>query len=161
MKSTERQKKNLLNRNATSIYAPVKGTDESLTIEDTIEDNAAKYCFDDVNERLYLQQLREEVRRALRDNLTLEEEEIIRLKYGFEGKEMTLGEIADMIEAELSKVRTIENRSMRKLRTSTFGRKYIQEVIKSKGMCYSYNFSNIKMDLERAIAKETAVMKEG
>lgn len=140
-----------LNQNATSIYVPVKGTDDSLTIEDTIEDSASRYCFDDVDERIYLEQLRREVKQAFKDNLTLLEEQIIRLKYGFEGKELTLEEISDMTEIKFKEVRSIESKSIRKLRVSKWGRKYVEENLKNKGHGYSYNYANIKMDIEREL----------
>ena len=58
---------------------------------------------------------------------TLEEREILKLKYGWNSKPMTLNEIAEILNITGNKARLKESAALRKLRNSMWAKKNIKE----------------------------------
>lgn len=63
----------------------------------------------------------------MQTNNTLEQREILKLKYGWNSKPMTLNDIADIFSITRDKVRNIEYMALRKLRNSSWAMNHIKE----------------------------------
>lgn len=95
-----------------SLDQPV-GEDEETTLGELIVDGEAPTPFDVAS----LSQLREDVRAAL-ESLNKREAEVLYLRYGLDGGEMrTLQEVAEEMGVTRERVRQIESRALRKLRS--------------------------------------------
>ena len=70
---------------------------------------------DDTFEEVYTKDLSEVIANML-SNLKPREEEIIRLRYGFDGPEQTLEQVGNKFNITRERVRQIENKVIRKLR---------------------------------------------
>ena len=57
---------------------------------------------------------------------TLEQREILKYRYGWNTKPMTLNDIADMFDTTGNKVRNIENMALRKIRSSSWAMQNIK-----------------------------------
>lgn len=117
----------------TSLNTPV-GEDESSERLDYIE--GVDYGFENIEEKLYNQQLRRELDQVMYENLTLQEVEVLKFRYGWDNNKcMVLQEIGEILAIKRERVRQIESKSLRRLRDSSWGR------IKAKEY-YRYKFSN-------------------
>ncbi len=95
-----------------SLDQPV-GEDEETTLGELIVDGEAPTPFDVAS----LSQLREDVRTAL-ESLNEREREVLYLRYGLDGGEMrTLQEVAEALGVTRERVRQIESRALRKMRS--------------------------------------------
>ncbi|MCD6290716.1 MAG: sigma-70 family RNA polymerase sigma factor [Anaerolineae bacterium] len=95
-----------------SLDQPV-GEDEETTLGELIVDADAPTPFDVAS----LSQLREDVRAAL-ESLNEREREVLYLRYGLDGGEMrTLQEVAEELHVTRERVRQIESRALRKMRS--------------------------------------------
>ncbi|HEY63702.1 MAG TPA: sigma-70 family RNA polymerase sigma factor [Caldilineae bacterium] len=95
-----------------SLDQPV-GEDEETTLGELIVDGDAPTPFDVAS----LSQLREDVRNAL-ESLNEREREVLYLRYGLDGGEMrTLQEVAEELGVTRERVRQIESRALRKMRS--------------------------------------------
>lgn len=101
-----------------SIDTPTK-INEDLKIIDTIED--IDHSFENVEEHIYLKQLRNDLEQAMNGNNTLFEREVLKLHYGWDNKSCTLNEIAEIFDTDISKIRNTESKALKKLRTSEWG----------------------------------------
>ncbi|MGZ4174041.1 MAG: sigma-70 family RNA polymerase sigma factor [Solirubrobacteraceae bacterium] len=99
-------------RNARALEAPAGGDDDSAsTLRDLVADPRAEDAFEGVPRRLAAAHLP-----GLLDRLNERERKIIRARYGLDGREHTLREIAEELGVSAERVRQIEEASMRKLR---------------------------------------------
>jgi RNA polymerase primary sigma factor len=95
-----------------SLDQPV-GEDEETTLGELIVDGEAPTPFDVASQS----QLREDVRTAL-ESLNQREAEVLFLRYGLDGGDMrTLQEVAEELGVTRERVRQIESRALRKLRS--------------------------------------------
>lgn len=95
-----------------SLDQPV-GEDEETTLGELIVDGEAPTPFDVAS----LSQLREDVRTAL-ESLNQREADVLYLRYGLDGGDMrTLQEVAEELGVTRERVRQIESRALRKLRS--------------------------------------------
>lgn len=93
-----------------SLDTPAGGEDDSqMTLADVIADVAKA-----VDVEIYSEQVQNHVRTAL-DKLPEREQQVIKLRYGFDGDPMTLGEIAWVIGCTKPSVMNYENRALLKL----------------------------------------------
>ena len=113
---TRRQKQDPLN-NSTSMDKPIGEEDDGGTLGDFIPDPSAVQAFQDVEERLYLEQLHAALERAM-GTLEADEEAFIRARY-YQGR--TLEEIGPQ-------ARTLESHALVKLRRSRVRRELEQFV---------------------------------
>lgn len=124
-KSSREVANNKFNSNCISLDKPMK-EDEEDELKNTIGD--VDYGFENVEEKIYIGQLREELENAMLDNNTLREREILQLCYGWNNqKEFTYTEIAEIFSMSYSRVSQIEFNALRKLRNSDWGKDKIKE----------------------------------
>lgn len=96
------------------------GEDKDQELMDTIE--GIDYSFENIEEKIYIEELRQELEEAMLEYNTLQQREVIKLRYGWNGaKMMKYEDIADVLNVSRSRVNSIENTAIRKLRHSVWG----------------------------------------
>jgi RNA polymerase sigma factor (sigma-70 family) len=121
---------NKLYNSCISLDVPLKA-DEEIQLKDTIE--SIDYGFENVEEKIYIGQLREELESAMMHNNTLKEREILQLCYGWDyQKTFTYKEVAEVLNLKQNSIPQIEFNALRKLRNSTWGREKAKEYISFK-----------------------------
>lgn len=109
----------------TSLNAPV-GEDKDLgELGDFIE--GVDYGFENIEEKVYLSKLREDLDKVMIKNNNLREREVLKFKYGWNSKQLTLQEIGEIFDIKGERVRQIEYMALRKLRNSSWVRENIKE----------------------------------
>ena len=94
-----------------SLYTP---TVEDMQLEETIKDDTD--YIEEADYRLDNQILHKELDEVMYKYLTLREQEVLKLRYGFDCKACTFIEIADMLDVSRSLSGTIHNNAIRKIR---------------------------------------------
>lgn len=118
--SSKDVKNNEFYNNCTSLNTPI-GDDNNSELLDTIQSNSND--FESLEKKLYIQQLHDDLEKAMSDNLTLKEREILKMNFGWGSMEpLYLVDISKILNMETNEVLNIERRSLRKLRNSRFGR---------------------------------------
>ncbi|NRT78649.1 sigma-70 family RNA polymerase sigma factor [Clostridium beijerinckii] len=121
---------NKLYNSCISLDVPLQA-DEYIQLKDTIE--SIDDGFENVEEKIYIKQLREELEDAMLDNNTLKEREILHLCYGWDyQKTFTYKEVAETLNISINSIPQIEFNALRKLRNSTWGKDKYKECIGSK-----------------------------
>ena len=108
----------------TSINAPI-GEDETEEVIDFIE--GIDYGFENIEEKIFLQNLRKELEEVMQSCNTLEQREVLKSKYGWNTKPMMLNDIAEIFNSTVSKVRNTEILALRKLRNSSWAMQNVKE----------------------------------
>lgn len=107
------------------------GEEEDTELLDTID--SQDESIDNIEEQLYIKQLRNELEKAMVQANTLKEREILKLHYGWDTEPITSNEIGEIFKMDSDKVRNTEYRALRKIRNSIWGRiigkKYRDEII--------------------------------
>lgn len=98
---------------------------ETRELGEFIED--IDYGFESIEEKLFLKNLRKELENLMQTHNTLEQREILKLKYGWNTTPMKLDDIADIFGITKDKVRNIEYMALRKLRHSSWAMNRIKE----------------------------------
>ena len=93
-----------------SLDTPI-GEDEDSYLSDIIRDDSAE----DPEESAVIEFLKEQINEVLA-SLTEREQRVIRLRYGFEGRERTLEEVGQEFNITRERVRQIEAKAIKKLR---------------------------------------------
>lgn len=106
-------------KNCTSLNIPV-GENAAEEIICFVED--VDYSFENIEEKIFLSNLKNELEKAMQDHNTLEQREILKYRYGWNTKPMTLNDIANIFDITCDKVRNIESMALRKLRLSKWVR---------------------------------------
>ncbi|MDP4178043.1 MAG: sigma-70 family RNA polymerase sigma factor [Bacillota bacterium] len=102
-----------------SLNAPTSD-DEDNEILDYIED--VYYSFENIEEKLYIQQPHAELDQVMKENLTLLERQILELNYGWKNnKVMALQDVGQIFDMSKERTRQIERRACNKLRRSKWG----------------------------------------
>lgn len=114
--------------NEISVYTPTN--EEDTTLLDMLKDEKNQY--EVVEDRLYHEQLRNELETVMRENNTLREREVLKLNYGWDNEPMTLKEIGELFNVTGSMARQIKAKAMRKLRNSKWGRGKAREIYVKK-----------------------------
>lgn len=109
----------------TSLNTPT-GEDCNTELLDYIE--GVDYSFENIEDRLYNQQLRRELEEVMNSSNTLREREIIKLHYGWDKSRMTLQEVAELFGISLERARQIKDQGFKKIRQSSWGRAKAREV---------------------------------
>lgn len=116
--------------NCISLDVPLQA-DEDIQQKDTIE--SIDYGFENVEERIYIQQLREELEDAMLDNNTLKEREILQLCYGWDyQKTFTYKEVAETLNITINSIPQIEFNALKKLRNSAWGKEKVKGYMRDK-----------------------------
>lgn len=112
--------------NEISLNIPVN-EDGDITLLDTVEDDCRAY--ENVEDRLYNQQLKQELEEAMCKCTTLKEREVLKLLYGWNGaKCMKYEEIGDMFNIPKQSVKNSQIRALSKLRKSGWGIRKAKEI---------------------------------
>ena len=108
----------------TSLNAP-RGEDETGEVIGFIE--GVDYGFENIEEKIFLQNLRKDLEEVMQSYNTLEQREILKSKYGWNAKPMMLNDIAELFNSTVSKVRNTEILALRKLRNSSWAMQNVKE----------------------------------
>ncbi len=129
---------NKLYNSTKSLNTPI-GEDEDIELIDTVQ--AIDNSFEDIEHKLYLKQLREELEEVMKDRLTLRQRDILQFRYGWNTKPMTLNEIGEILGITQERVRQIVAKSLRDMRKSpwlrTKGVEYADEIFRGSRLTYS------------------------
>lgn len=126
------------------------GDDEETELLELIDshDNS----IENVDEQIYLKELRRELEGAMIDYNSLREREVLKLHYGWNIEPIILSEIGELLQVSTERVRQIECNALRKLFNSKWGRtmgmQYAEEIIGTYNYSYSYREVEKKIDLE-------------
>ncbi|NOW92511.1 RNA polymerase sigma factor (sigma-70 family) [Clostridium beijerinckii] len=121
---------NKLYNSCVSLDVPVQ-EDNDIQLKDTIE--SVDYGFENVEETIYIKQLRAELESAMIHNNTLREREILKLCYGWNyQKTFTYKEVAETLNISINSIPQIEFNALRKLRNSKWGKDKFKEYVTEK-----------------------------
>lgn len=91
------------------------------------------YGFENIEDKLYYQQLKNEIEEVMEQNNTLNEREILKLHYGWDrGNCLSLNDLGDIFGITSERVRQIESKALRKIRSSSWGRNKAVELYAQK-----------------------------
>jgi RNA polymerase sigma factor (sigma-70 family) len=119
-----------LYKTAKSLNTPV-GEEEDTELLNMIDghDNS----MEDIEDKIYIKQLRSELEDAMVQANTLREREVLKLHYGWDVEPITVNEIGDMFSIPAEKANQIKSIALRKIQNSVWGRtvgkKYRDEII--------------------------------
>lgn len=126
-----------LNSESLRLNAPVKDGEE-IEFVDTVK--CEEYGYDNTEDKILLNNLRRELEETMDQVLEPIERDIIKLAYGWDGKDSTYEEIGQSLNITFRKVLTLRAKAGRKLRCSkwvrTVGRKYKRELIGDRKTYY-------------------------
>lgn len=122
-RSSKEVENNKFFNNCTSLNAPI-GEDETEKVIDFVE--GVDYGFENVEEKIFLINLRNELEEVMQKYNTLEQREILKNRYGWNTKPMALNDIAEIFNSTVSKVRNTETLALRKLRHSSWAMQNIK-----------------------------------
>ncbi|KFX59287.1 sigma-70 family RNA polymerase sigma factor [Clostridium botulinum] len=115
------------------------GEEEETELLETID--SQDESIDNIEEQLYIKQLRNELEKVMVQANTLKEREILKLHYGWDTEPVVSTEIGEIFNIDSNKVRQIEAIALRKIRNSvwcrTTGKKYRDEIIGSYAFTYT------------------------
>lgn len=124
----------------TSLNIPI-GQDRDIEILDTVE--SVDYSLENVEEKLYYQQLRQELNEVMDTTNTLREREVLKLHYGWDNNKcFPLDEIGYILDIEGKGVKQIETKAMTKIRQSKWGRLKAKEMYDEKKSKAIYSISD-------------------
>lgn len=116
---------NKLYSSCTSLNITTGEEGEEIELGEFIED--IDHGFENAEEKLFLKNLREELEELMQTHNTLEQREILKLKYGWNTTPMKLDDIANIFDITINKVNSIEHMALRKLRNSSWAMNRIKE----------------------------------
>lgn len=116
---------NNLYNSCTSLNAPVGEDKDTGELVDFIEE--IDYGFENIEENIFFKNLRKELEEVMKTHNTLEQREVLKLKYGWNTRQFTLREIGDIFDITSERVRQIEYMALRKLRNSSWAMNNIKE----------------------------------
>lgn len=116
---------NKLYSSCTSLNITTGEEGETRELGEFIED--IEYGYDNIEEKLFIANLRKELENLMQTHNTLEQREILKFKYGWNTTPMKLDDIANIFGITISKVNNIEHMALRKLRNSSWAINHIKE----------------------------------
>ncbi|MDY4823472.1 MAG: sigma-70 family RNA polymerase sigma factor [Bacilli bacterium] len=109
-----------LNNSCISLNTP---TDEEGEMELIDYIKGVDYSYENVEEKIYNEQLHQELEQVMNETLTLQEREAIKFSYGWNNiKPMTLEEIGDIFNVSHERIRQVKKKGFRKLRLSSWAK---------------------------------------
>ena len=107
----------------TSLNIPVRGKDgEEGELEHIDFIEGVDYSFENVEEKVYIEQLRKELEQVMNERNTLQEREVLKLHYGwYNNRSMKMSEVGEVFNMSGRKAIEIENKALRKIRSSRWG----------------------------------------
>ncbi|MFR4583230.1 sigma-70 family RNA polymerase sigma factor [Clostridium cadaveris] len=125
-----------LNNSCTSLNQFVND-DVGVELIDTIESDSDDIAL--IEDRMYYDEMRSNLETAMMKSNSLEEREVLKFKYGWNGNPMTLKEISDIITISEEKTRQCYNRALRRLRNNMDLRKYWVKIYMEEYAAYNYS----------------------
>ncbi|MGG7058385.1 sigma-70 family RNA polymerase sigma factor [Clostridium tertium] len=116
---------NKLYSSCTSLNITTGEEGEKKELGEFIED--IDHGFENIEEKLFLKNLRKELEELMQTHNTLEQREILKFKYGWNTTPMKLEDIANILGITINKVNNIEHMALRKLRNSMWAKKNMRE----------------------------------
>ncbi len=108
-------------KNNTKFYKSMASLNTPLKIEETTElleiIDSHDTDIENVEHKLYLEKLREDLETLMRENTTKKETNILKFHYGWDCKRCTFSEIADMLKISDSTAQAIESAALKKMRS--------------------------------------------
>lgn len=136
-----------LNNSCTSLNQFI-GDDNDTELIEMIESNSDDIMV--IEDRMYYEEMRNNLEAAMMKSNSLEEREVLKFKYGWNGNPMTLKEISDIITISEEKTRQCYNRALRRLRNNMELRKYWVRIYMEEYVAYNdntYSYVDKKIDL--------------
>ncbi|WP_066889379.1 sigma-70 family RNA polymerase sigma factor [Clostridium nigeriense] len=124
-RSTKQIGNNKLYSSCTSLNITTGEEGETRELGDFIE--KIDYGFENVEEKIYIQNLRKELEEVMNQYNTLEQRQILKFRYGWNSKRMNLNEISEIVCISSNRVRDIEKQALRKLRNSSWAMNNLKE----------------------------------
>lgn len=105
------------------------------------------YGFENVEERIYQNQLRADLERVMNKSTSLSEREVLKLHYGWYGNGyMTTEEVGEVLSMPGAKIRNYESKAIRKLRNSNWARTVFKKYYSADGISHGSMFK-IRKDI--------------
>lgn len=125
------------------------GDDEETELLELV--NSHYNGIENVDEQIYLEELRDELEEAMMEYNSLREREVLKLRYGWNIKPIVLSEIGELLQVSTERVRQIEYNALRKLFNSKWcrntGRHYAEDIIGAS--TYTYREVEKKIDFDQ------------
>jgi RNA polymerase sigma factor (sigma-70 family) len=125
------------------------GDDEETELLELV--NSHYKGIENVDEQIYLEELRKELEEAMMEYNSLREREVLKLRYGWNIKPIVLSEIGELLQISTERVRQIEYNALRKLFNSKWcrnrGRHYAEDIIGAS--TYTYREVEKKIDFDQ------------
>ena len=102
-----------------SLNVPIS-EDGETELSDTLGQEDEEFC--SVEDSIYHQELNQEIRQAMNDTLSEKQRQVIFMRYGFNGTIYTLEQTGEHMGFTGARAREVERESLRKLRSSRWGR---------------------------------------
>lgn len=108
-----------------SLNKPAYSEDDETELGDTIQSEENEFCR--IEDSVYYKQLNEELKQVMDERLSLQQKQVVQYRYGLECKAFTLSELGDLFSLSVERIRQIELESLKRMRTSTWGRRMMAE----------------------------------
>jgi RNA polymerase primary sigma factor len=120
----------------TSLNIPIT-EDSNAELLDCIE--SVDYSYENIEDKLYNKQLRQELEEVMSNHNTLKEREILKLHFGWDTSSMSLRDIGEIFNISGQRVMQLETIALRKVRQSKWARLKAKELYinKRKDSIYS------------------------
>lgn len=119
-------KRSMVNSRLKFVSLNVKvGDEEETELGDMLADDKDEFC--NIEDSIYHQELNSEIQQLIEDNLTPQQRQVIYLRYGFNCNIHTFQEIGESLGVTSQRIKQIEAKSMRTLRTTRWAGKRIDE----------------------------------
>lgn len=148
-KSSKDVGNNKFNNSCARLDAPLK-EDAEMEIKDTIE--SIEYGYENIEEKLYLKQLRKDLENVMQENTTLKEREILKLHYGWDCKKCSFTYIGSIFGISDSRAQQIEYSALKKIRQSNYIKDKYEEYFQSTK--YNYNTVTERIDFASKYFKD-------
>lgn len=125
----------------TSLNTTIK-EDEETERQDLLE--CVEVGFENIEEKLYLKQLREDLESIMRERTTLRERNVLKLHYGWDCKECSFTYIGGILGISDSRVQQIESKALRNIRQCKWVKDKYEDYFQS--VKYNYNKVTEKID---------------
>lgn len=141
-----------LNNSCTSLNQFI-GDDNDTELIEMIESDSDDIVA--IEDKLYHEYLRKSLENAMMKSNSLEEREVLKFRYGWNAKRMTLDEVGNVLNISTRyKVRALESKAMRRLRSNKWVRRYGKEMYIKESSSYvslyndsAYSYIDKKIDL--------------
>lgn len=141
-----------LNNSCTSLNQFI-GDDNDTELIEMIESNSDDIMV--IEDRMYYEEMRNNLEAAMMKSNSLKEREVLKFRYGWNAKRMTLDEVGNILNIPTRyKVSALESKAMRRLRSNKWVRKYGKEMYIKESSSYvslyndsAYSYIDKKIDL--------------